>query len=194
MSIDAAFTQFPIFTTSRLRLRQLQPSDAEAMFAIKSNLVVTHAYGRTPHNSLDDTQAWMERIHGNYERREGLVWAVTFPDKDVVIGSVLLWNFDEDYRCGELGYELDPAFWRQGIMVEAVPVVLRYVFADLDLHRIEAVTSAENVPSSSLLLKLGFTLEGTLRQRQFFAGHYADQIYFGLLKAEWLKSAAARVP
>ncbi len=194
MSVDAAFTQFPILMTNRLRLRQIQPGDAEALFAIKSNPVVTHPYGRTPHASLDDTRAWMQRIHGNYERREGLVWAITFPGKDVVIGSVLLWNFDAEYQCGEIGYELDPAFWRQGIMAEAVPVILRYGFTALDLHRIEAVTSAENVPSGSLLRKLGFDLEGTLRQRQFFEGRYEDQLYFGLLKDKWLTATGTGAP
>jgi len=190
MTLDAVFTQFPMLMTPRLHLRQMQPADEGALFAIKSNPAVTRPYGRTPHASLEETRAWMQRIHGNYERREALVWAISFPERDEVIGTVLLWNFDEDYQCGELGYELDPAYWRQGIMAEAVPVVVRYGFTALDLHRIEAVTSAENVPSGSLLRKLGFALEGTLRQRQYFEGRYEDQLYFGLLKDAWLKSTA----
>jgi ribosomal-protein-alanine N-acetyltransferase len=51
------------------------------------------------------------------------------------------------------------------------------------LHRIEALPLAENAPSKSLLLKLGFTYEGNLRQRLFFRGQFKDQLYFGLLKA-----------
>ncbi|MCC6612806.1 MAG: GNAT family N-acetyltransferase [Anaerolineae bacterium] len=194
MTIDAAFTQFPVLSTRRLHLRAIQPTDEAALFAIKSNPAVTHPYGRTPHASLEDTRAWMQRIHGNFERREGLVWAITFQGDETVIGTVLLWNFDEAYQCGEIGYELDPAYWRQGIMAEVVPVILRYGFTALDLHRIEAVTSAENVPSGGLLRKLGFALEGTLRQRQFFAGRYEDQLYFGLLKDEWLKAIESDAP
>jgi [ribosomal protein S5]-alanine N-acetyltransferase len=45
MSIDAAFTHFPSLTTNRLHLRQIQPTDAEALFAIKSDQKVTEFYG-----------------------------------------------------------------------------------------------------------------------------------------------------
>ncbi|HLX39399.1 MAG TPA: hypothetical protein VKR42_02665 [Ktedonobacteraceae bacterium] len=41
MSIDAAFTHFPSLTTNRLYLRQIQPTDAEALFAIRSDRAVT---------------------------------------------------------------------------------------------------------------------------------------------------------
>ena len=37
MSIEAAFTQFPALTTERLSLRQIQPADIEALFAIMSD-------------------------------------------------------------------------------------------------------------------------------------------------------------
>lgn len=64
--------------------------------------------------------------------------------------------------------------------------VLTYGFTKLGLHRIEANVGAGNTPSESLLLKLGFTFEGNLRQRYFFRGHFEDQHCFGMLKDEWL--------
>ena len=36
MTINAAFTHFPAFTTDRLHLREVRPTDAEALFAMKS--------------------------------------------------------------------------------------------------------------------------------------------------------------
>jgi hypothetical protein len=42
-----------------------------------------------------------------------------------------------------------------------------------------------NGRSKGLLLKLGFTYEGNLRQRYFFRGRFEDEHYFGLLKDEW---------
>ena len=57
MSIDAAFTHFPSLTTNRLHLRQIQPTDAEAFFAIKSDREVMDFYGDEPHQSLEDTHA-----------------------------------------------------------------------------------------------------------------------------------------
>jgi ribosomal-protein-alanine N-acetyltransferase len=67
--------------------------------------------------------------------------------------------------------------------------VVAYGLTELALHRIEACPLAGNSASRRLLLKLGFTCEGNLRQRAFFRGHFEDQLYFGLLKDEWTKAA-----
>jgi RimJ/RimL family protein N-acetyltransferase len=73
-------------------------------------------------------------------------------------------------------------------MAEATSAILTYGFTELELHRVEANPLARNESSRSLLLKLGFTYEGNLRERIFFRGHFEDQHYFGLLRDEWLKS------
>ncbi len=187
MTIDAALTHFPVLTTNRLHLRQIRPTDAEAFFAIKSDQEVTRHYGQEPHQSLDDTRAWLQRLQVSYERREALFWCLTFKGADTVIGSCTFWNFDASFRCAEIGYELHQAYWKQGIMAEAVSAILGCGFSELKLHRIEANPLAGNTSSRSLLLKLGFTYEGTLRQRVFFRDHFEDQEYFGLLEDEWLK-------
>jgi ribosomal-protein-alanine N-acetyltransferase len=188
MTIDSAFTHFPILTTPRLRLRQIRPDDAEALFAVKSDPEITARYGQEPHRSPADTLAWIQRILSGYPERDNLFWAMTLAGSDVAIGCCTLWNFDFPSRCAELGYELDRAYWRQGLMAEALSAVLACGFDELELNRVEACPLAVNEPSSSLLGKLGFSYEGNLRQRHAFRGQYFDQLYFGLLKEEWEKS------
>ncbi len=187
MTPNPAFTQFPTLTTRRLMLRQMQPTDADAFFAIKSDPKITTPYGQEPHQSIADTQAWMQRHQGYYERCEALLWSMTLKGVDTVIGSCLFWNFDSDFHTAEIGYELNRAFWQQGIMTEAVACALSYGFRNLGLHRIEAVILAENMASKRLLRKLGFMYEGELRQRSYFREMYHDQLYFGILSDEWLK-------
>ncbi len=70
-------------------------------------------------------------------------------------------------------------------MFEAMSAILAYGFTELELHRVEAIIDIANEPSKSLLLKLGFSYEGNLRQRYFFQGRFEDEYYFGLLKDEW---------
>lgn len=185
MSIDAAFTYFPLLTTSRLHLRQIRLADAEAFFAIKSDPAVTAPYGQEPHQSLAETREFIQRALDLYERRKAFYWAITLKGEDTIIGSYTLWNFSPDLVCAETGYELGRAYWRQGIATEAVRAVLTYGFSELGLHRIEAVVNADNTPSRNLLLKLGFTFEGNLRQRILFRDRFLDEQYFGLLKDEW---------
>ena len=93
--------------------------------------------------------------------------------------------FDEGFHRAETGYELNRAFWRQGIMTETMSAIITSAFTELGLHRIEAVTDDINERSKGLLRKLGFTHEGTLRLRFYFRGRFWDEHYFGLLKDEW---------
>jgi [ribosomal protein S5]-alanine N-acetyltransferase len=189
MPLDAAFSSFPLLSTNRFHLRQIQPSDAEAFFQIKSDAEVTSSYGREPHRSLLDTKAWLQLVQDSYAQREGLLWAITHKTRDLPIGSCTYWHLDPESHCAEIGYELNRTAWGQGIMSEVLPTVISYGFKELGLNRIEATPLAKNARSSKVLLKLGFTHEGTMRQRVLFRGVYEDLMYFGLLMTEWTEPA-----
>jgi [ribosomal protein S5]-alanine N-acetyltransferase len=70
-------------------------------------------------------------------------------------------------------------------MTEAVSAILTYGFDCLGLHRMEAIIDIANERSKGLLLKLGFSYEGNLRQRYFFRDQFEDEHYFGPLRNEW---------
>jgi ribosomal-protein-alanine N-acetyltransferase len=188
MTIDAAFTQFPLLSTERLLLRPIQPADAEALFAILSDEAAMQFYGHAPHRTPDETHALIQEVQARYARRESIRWGVTRRGEDDLIGSCSLHHFDEGFHCAEIGYELARAWWGQGIAFEAVAAVLTYGFEEMGLHRIEAIIDIANERSKALLLKLGFTYEGNLRQRYAFAGRFEDEYYFGLLRDEWQPS------
>jgi RimJ/RimL family protein N-acetyltransferase len=185
MSIDAAFTNFPSLTTSRLFLRQILPSDAESLFAILSDEETMEFYGHEPHQSLNETKDLIRQIEERYARKEALRWGITLKGKDRLIGSCSLFHFDEGFDCAETGYDLNRAFWGKGVMTEAMSAILTFGFSELGLHRVEAVIDIANERSKNLLLKLGFTYEGNLRERFPFRGHFLDEHFFGLLKDEW---------
>ncbi|MDB5074422.1 MAG: N-acetyltransferase [Chloroflexi bacterium] len=185
MAFDAAFTHFPRLTTDRLLLREIQPGDAEAIFAIFSDEEAMEFYGHPPHQSLDDTHGLISQIQTRYAKREGIRWGITLKDDDRVIGSCGLRKFDDGRHHAETGYELHREFWGQGLMAEAMVAILTYGFVEMGLHRVEAIIDDANTRSKSLLLKLGFSHEGTLRERYYFDGHFEHEYYYGLLKHEW---------
>jgi ribosomal-protein-alanine N-acetyltransferase len=186
MGTPKLFTRFPALETPRLSLRQIVPDDAEALFATFSDPAVMEFYGDPPHHSIDDSRDLIRRQQQWYAQRAGIRWGVTIKGAgETVIGSCGYFLFDEEFQRAEMGYELARAYWRQGIMREALGAIITYGFANTDLHRIETVVNGANEPSKALLHALGFTLEGTLRQRLYFADRYWDDLYFGLLKEEW---------
>lgn len=185
MTIEVAFAHFPPLTSERLVLRHIQPRDAAALFATFSDEDAMRFYGHEPHRSLDETRQWIEQVHARYVRREAIRWGITLKGGDRVIGSCGFHHFDTGFHRAETGYELNCAYWQQGIMTEAMSVMLTYGFTEMGLHRVEAIIDIENEPSKNLLLKLGFVYEGNLRQRYAFRDHFEDEHYFGLLTHEW---------
>lgn len=185
MAIDQAFTEFPRLTTERLLLRRIQPADVEAIYATLSDRDAMRFTGHPPIRTLDDARARMTQLDARYVRREAVYWGVTLQGEDRVIGSCSLHHFDEGYHRAETGYELNRAYWGQGIMPEAISSILSYGFTELGLHRIEAIIDDRNEQSKRLLLKLGFTYEGNLRQRYLNRDCFEDEHYYGLLKDEW---------
>ena len=127
----------------------------------------------------------IEQIQTRYVRREAIRWGITLQGEKRLVGSCSFHHFDSGFHCVEIGYELNRAFWGQGITSEAVSAILTYGFTELGLHRVEAIIDIVNERSKGLLLKLGFTYEGNLRQRYFFHNCFEDEHYFGLLKNEW---------
>ncbi|MBA3826380.1 MAG: GNAT family N-acetyltransferase [Ktedonobacterales bacterium] len=185
MTADEAFVQFPVLTTPRLTLRELEPGDTEAFFAILSNEEVMRYYGSAPHLTSEQTRDFIMRLHGWYTAQQGIRWGITRQGDARIIGTCGLFHFDEGFHRAEIGYDLHPDVWSQGIMNEAAKAVITYGFATLGLHRIEANIDMANARSQKLLLKLGFTYEGMLRERFVGRNGFEDEHYFGLLADEW---------
>jgi ribosomal-protein-alanine N-acetyltransferase len=190
MSIDTAFSQFPILKTNRFILRQLRSTDVDAIFAIFSNQEVMKYDGHLPMVTYDEALAFIERMQARFEKREAIRWAITRHDDDTVIGTCSFHHFISEYRCVETGYDLNRAYWGQGIQIECMPAVLAFGFQDLGVERIEAIIDDANTASKKLLLKLGFTYEGCLRHRYLIGDRMEDEFYYRLLKDEWLAARA----
>ena len=189
MTVDTAFTHFPILTTERLQLRKFRLEDTHALFQIHSDEENMRFYGDDPQRSSAEARALIEQMHESYMQRGSIRWGITLKNQETIIGSCGFHHLDPDFHRAETGYILDHSFWGQGIMAEAMHAILDFGFSDLELHRIEAIIDIANARSKNLLLKLGFTYEGNLRQRFFFHDRFEDEYYFGLLAHEWPRQA-----
>jgi ribosomal-protein-alanine N-acetyltransferase len=184
MTLDEAFSELATLKTPRLTIRPAVLSDAEAIFSFKSIEESTIGFGQEPHRALQQTKAWIERNLEDYRQRGSMLWVLAYGDR--VVGSCCYWNFGPGSKCAEIGYELHPDHWGAGIMREALEALIDYGFQDMELHRIEADPLATNERSCNLLLRLGFSREGVLRERVSFRGRFIDQAYFGLLRDDWM--------
>jgi ribosomal-protein-alanine N-acetyltransferase len=168
----------------RLLVRLLEAADLPALMEVNSDPEVTALLPYATWGSLADGQAWYERMHALQTTGLALQFAVVSKGTGAAIGTCLLFRFEEASARAELGYVLGQAYWRQGLMREALIALLGCAFGSMGLRRIEAEVNTCNHASAALLGRLGFTKEGLLRQRWVTKGHAVDVGIYGLLRGE----------
>lgn len=165
------FTPFPAIPTQGLLLRQLLPSDREAIFFLRSDEGVNQYIDRPRPTDITDADAFIDKITQRIIEGQSVYWAITQAPDTALIGTICLWNFSEDGSTAEIGYELHPAYQGKGIMQAAVQAVLQYAFHQLGFATVEAFTSMHNQPSIRLLQKNGFVHNPNKKDEDFPLNH-----------------------
>jgi RimJ/RimL family protein N-acetyltransferase len=76
---------------------------------------------------------------------------------------------------------------RHGYGSDALNLLLRFAFDELNLHRLSVWPGADNLPFIQMAGKAGFEEEARRREASFHAGRYWDVLHLGLLRLEWEK-------
>src|SRR5262249_11268896 len=85
----------------------------------------------------------------------------------------------------EMGYSIAEPYWGRGLVVEAAQAVMRHVFTEYAVERLQSRGFVGNDASERVLQKLGFTREGGLRSLVFRRGQGWDIAMYSMLRAEW---------
>lgn len=156
------FQPFPEIKTERLLLRKIKVSDVDEVLFLRSDKTVTKYIERSENsqtkNKADALKFIQEIISEGFENSKSITWKITLKTNQKMIGSICLWNFSENYKTAEVGYDLNPIFQNKGIMSEALQCVIDYGFKKLKLDAIEAFTHIKNENSKKLLEKNCFKL------------------------------------
>lgn len=151
------FTPFPILTTERLTLRQLLINDEHEIFTLRSDSEINKYLDRQLSNTIDDARNFIIKVNENINKNVALYWAITFSDRNRLVGTICLYGFsDENDNC-EIGYELLTNFQGKGIMKEAVEKVIDYAFNTIKVEKIKAFFHRDNQRSINLLEKVSFS-------------------------------------
>jgi ribosomal-protein-serine acetyltransferase len=101
------------------------------------------------------------------------------------LGNVSIWYTSKPNLVGEIGYWVRSDESGRGICTEATAHVLAIAFQELRLHRVTMRIAVGNRASERVAEKLGFFLEGTLRDEVKIGGRWLDHTVWGLLENEW---------
>ena len=174
----------PVFLTERLRLRPFRSGDIAALHALYDDAENLRYRSVDPGPNLAATRrilGW----HLGFHPRHYVLWAIEERRSRRVIGMINYHRRDLRERRVDVGWLLLSERQGKGFMVEAGRALLRHLFDDLKVHKVEALIRLDNKPSSALARRLGFKLEGgPIRDRWFAGGRWHDVMLYGLVAGE----------
>ena len=169
-----------------IEIRQFTASDAGTIFAA---VEPDRQYLRQwlpwvdPTRSPDDILAFLSRAAAQFEADQGPnagIWV-----DGALAGGIGVHPIDWANRSCSIGYWLRAAHQRKGIVTRCCQVLLRYLFDDLGLHRVEIRCGTGNVRSRAIPERLGFTRESVAREAEWVNDRWVDLVVWSMLEPEW---------
>ncbi|MEO7523448.1 MAG: GNAT family N-acetyltransferase [Ferruginibacter sp.] len=172
---------FPVLSTERTLLRQLNYCDAASIFKLRSDEIVNQFLDRPKTQSLEEATNFIEKINAGIMNHEWFYWAISLRnDPSLLIGTICLWNFSGDRSVAEIGYELDPGYQGKGFMQEAADAILGLAFTKIKLATIKAYTHINNNHSSKLLRKFGFKIKSNIEASGGTCAEFKNMVIYVL--------------
>ena len=170
-------SRLPAIVTPRLVLRERSPSDADALLPAMSDHLTMRWWSGPPFATMEALRTYLSQDGGDWR-----AWAIPRPGDDRALGFISA----GERRPGvsEIGYLVVPEAQGFGFASEAVSGLVTRLFVD-GHRRVFADTDPDNRPSVALLERLGFQLEGRLRDEWETHIGVRDSLIYGLLADEW---------
>ena len=149
-----------ICETPRLILRRMVIEDLDFIAGMLADPEVMRFY---PHcYSRQEAERWVQGVLDGYDRCGHSFFLVADRQTHQPRGQVgLLSPHVDGVEEFEIGYMIDPPFWRQGIASEAAIATRDYALTELGKRRLISLIRPINIPSRGVAEKVGMTVEKT---------------------------------
>ena len=112
-------------------------------------------------------------------------WGIVLKETNKVVGMIAIFDI-QNSRMGDIGYRVNPEYWNMGITTEALKEVIRFIFENTELDRLNGRVDVRNIASNRVMEKCGLIKEGTIRQGKMVSV-YCDYNIYGLLREDYMR-------
>ena len=123
-----------------------------------------------------------------------LNFAIRLTSDDSLIGTIGFYEIEWSNQVAWLGVGIgERDQWGKGYGTEALGLLLRFGFDELNLHRVSLTVLEYNQRAIALYERAGFQREGTFRQFGLRDGQRYDMYLYGLLRSEWQTKVGSNI-
>ncbi len=178
---------FEAIRTDRLILRQSKLSDAQAAFERRNRPdVARYQDWETPY-SLERAQKRMAELVAMDGPQDDANWSLTVVDAaqpEQIVGDLAV-EIRWGGRAALVGYTFHPDYWGLGYATESAEAIIRYLFDEYGVNRIESSAHPDNWPSHRVMEACGLVYEGLTRQSFWVGDQCSDDILYGMPRPAW---------
>ncbi|GJM61050.1 GNAT family N-acetyltransferase [Persicobacter diffluens] len=118
-----------------------------------------------------DAVFWLNMGHQGLTNQNQFIFGIYKNDNGEFIGGIDL-RLERRHKKGELGYWLGKPFWNQGLMTEALELIISWAMEDLKVNKVIALHDINNPASGRVMEKAGMQKEATLFEHYYINGKF----------------------
>lgn len=138
-----------------------------------------HTYGAGDFNIRPEDE---ERMIASFRERSNCLFLIARFQGEIIAVATLTGGVKERVmHRGTLGITVAKRFWRLGIGLQMMRMMIAYAENSQILSKLELLVHQDNIPAIRLYNKLGFFREGTIQRYFYINDKYFDGIRMGLI-------------
>ncbi|MEI2361600.1 spermidine N1-acetyltransferase [Priestia megaterium] len=166
-----------------LKLRPLEREDLKFVHELNNDANIMSYWFEEPYEAFVELQDLYDKhIHDQGERR------FILEKEGDMLGLVELVEIDYIHRRAEFQIIIDPAYQGHGYAMVATNLAMNYAFSVLNMHKLYLIVDKENEKAIHIYKKVGFSIEGELKDEFFVDGSYHNVIRMCMFQKEYLQT------
>ncbi|GGO69502.1 GNAT family N-acetyltransferase [Bowmanella pacifica] len=145
----------PTLVGHRLYLRHINTADADALFSLYADANTMRFAADPVFTHMDMMQQMLSSVASLYASGESYEWALVLSDSEHIVGTCGLHSFNTERTRCEVGCLLASPFWGQGLMQDALSLLLSHA-KQLGITHLLADIEPQNHRARRFFTKLGF--------------------------------------
>ena len=138
-------------------------------------------------DSVESCLDYLKKLESKTEAGDRVEYGIYIKKTGMYIGNIQVFDLSKEKRSGEIGYWLAEKASGNGYMREAVGILEKECFLNLNLNRIQITCNELNHRSINVIKACGYIYEGTLREERFEDSMNAmrNTVVFSKLRSEY---------
>lgn len=171
-----------VLTGNKVYLRALEAEDIDFLFDVENNTSFWPVSNTQHPFSKYLLKKYLDNAHQDIYESKQLRLVISEVETDEAVGLIDLFNFNPQHQRAGIGIVVTEKHQHKGFATDALGILKKYCFNQLNLHQIYASVTEDNYKSIQLFKNHGFKQTGIREAWIWDDDRYKDELFFQLIK------------